>query len=327
LTYHIEGPRERPSAEIYEEISLQVILADQAGFDYAWFAEHHSHIHVGHLPCPLLLALHLAGRTRTIHLGSAVICLNMHHPVDVAERIAVADHLTGGRISPGFGSGSTPQELALFGLPTSVDADVRHAQFAESLRIIRQVWEGEGPKRDATGAAPGYDAPLPRAREDLHRRTWLAANSLDAAKIAGEGGFNMMFSYLRTPDQYAELYAAYRKAGGQGSVAANRPVYVGEDDASAWRDAEPALRALWRRFVSEGKIARDLPEPETFGPDNVPGQFLVGGPKTVADAINALQRRIPFDTINIEPRWAGFSVERIHASIRRFAGEVAPLLA
>src|SRR5579872_464659 len=141
LTYHIEGPRERPSLDIYDEVSRQVVQADELGFHYAWFSEHHSHIHLGHLPCPLLLALHLAGQTRRIHLGTAVICLNMHDPIDIAEQVAVADLLTGGRISPGFGSGSTPQELALFGLP-SVDADTRHAAFAESLRIIREVWSG-----------------------------------------------------------------------------------------------------------------------------------------------------------------------------------------
>src|SRR5262245_23149493 len=165
LTYHLEGPRDRPSLQVYEEVAAQVQLADDLGFDYAWFAEHHSHVHLGHLPCPLLLALALAGRTRRIHLGTAVICLNMHHPVPVAEQVAVADLLTGGRISPGFGSGSTPQELALFGLP-QVDADTRHARFEESLRVIRAVWAGDGAARLAAEGI-GYDTSLPLARPDL----------------------------------------------------------------------------------------------------------------------------------------------------------------
>ena len=323
LTYHVEGSRCRKSEEIYEEIARQVVLADELGFDYAWFAEHHSHVHLGHLPCPLLLALHLTSRTKRIRLGAAVICLNMHHPVDVAEQVAVADLLTGGRISPGFGSGSTPEELALFGLPP-VDSDTRHARFAESLRIIRDVWAGHGPSQPR-GAGPGYDVPLPLARPDLSERSWLAANSLEAARIAGAGGHNMMFSFLRSPEQYEALYAAYREAGGRGSVAANRPTYVGEDDDSAWRDAEPALRILWRRFVGEGKIPRDRPEPERFTLDNAPGQFLVGSAETVAAFIQDLRERIPFDTFNIEPRWEGLSPALVHASLRRFAGEVMTL--
>jgi alkanesulfonate monooxygenase SsuD/methylene tetrahydromethanopterin reductase-like flavin-dependent oxidoreductase (luciferase family) len=324
LTYHVEGPRERPSLEIYEEIAQQVVLADELGFDYAWFSEHHSHVHYGHMPCPLLLALHLAGRTRNIHLGTAVICLNMHDAIAVAEQVAVADLLTGGRISPGFGSGSTPDELALFGRP-SVDAETRHAQFAESLEVMRQVWDGTGPSRPK-GEGPGYGVPLPQGREDLPGRVWLAANSLEAAAIAGERDFNMMFSYLRTPEQYEALYSAYREAGGRRSVAANRPVYVGDDDETAWSEAETGLRTLWRRFVSEGKIPKDRPEPERFDLSNAPGQFLVGGPETVASGIQDLRARVPFDTLNLEPRWAGFAPEAVQGCIRRFAERVIPLL-
>jgi alkanesulfonate monooxygenase SsuD/methylene tetrahydromethanopterin reductase-like flavin-dependent oxidoreductase (luciferase family) len=318
LTYHIEGLRARPSLEIYEEIAAQVRVADGLGFDYAWFAEHHAHIHLGHLPCPLLLALHLAGRTERIHLGTAVICLNMHHPIEIAEQIAVADLLTEGRISPGFGSGSTPEELDLFGLP-SVDADTRHAAFAESLRIIRSVWAGEG-------ESAAYGPPLPVARPDLLARSWVAANSTVAARIAAEGRYNMMFSFLRSPEQYETLAAAYREAGGGGMIAANRPVYVGEDDASAWREAEAALRILWRRFVEEGKIARDRPEPETFTLKNAPGQFVVGCAETVAAHLTELYTRVPFQVFNMEPRWEGLPPEWVHAGLRRFAQGVMPAL-
>lgn len=324
LTYHVEGPCDRPSEEIYAEIAEQVELADEFGYDYVWFAEHHSHVHLGHLPSPLLFALHLAGRTRRVHLGTAVICLNMHHPVEVAEQVAVADHLACGRISPAFGSGSTPEELALYGLP-SVDTETRHARFAESLRIIREVWSGAGPT-EARRVGPGYGAPLPRARPDLLSRSWLAANSLEAAAMAGVGGHNVMFSFLRTPEQYAQLYAAYLGAGGAGSVAANRPVYVGATDASAWEEAEPALRILWKRFVEEGKIPKDRPEPEVFNLENAPGQFLVGSSETVADYIRALRERVPFDTFNLEPRWAGLTPAQVQTTIRRVAEEVRPRL-
>jgi len=324
LTYHVEAPRDRPSEDVYAEIAEQVVLADELGYDYVWFAEHHSHVHLGHLPCPLMYALHLAGRTQRVHLGTAVICLNMHHPIDVAEQVAVADHLTGGRISPGFGSGSTPEELALFGLP-SVDTETRHEQFAASLRTIREVWSGEGPTQ-ARGDNPGHGAPLPRARPDLLARSWLAANSLEAAAMAGVGGHNVMFSFLRTPEQYVSLYAAYLGAGGKGSVAANRPVYVGEDDASAWAEVEPALRLLWRRFVEEGKIPKDRPEPATFNQENAPGQFLVGSAQTVARFIRELQTRVPFDTFNLEPRWSGLTPAQVQTTIRRVANEVRPAL-
>src|SRR4051794_13984949 len=128
ITDHVEGPRDRASAEVYDEIIAQTQLADRLGYDFAWLSEHHAHMHEGHLPAPLLLALHLAGITRRIHLGTAIICLNLHHPIAVAEQCAVADHLMDGRSAFGFGSGSTPEEFALMGLPVTEEAE-RHARF------------------------------------------------------------------------------------------------------------------------------------------------------------------------------------------------------
>src|SRR5207245_2280385 len=108
ITDHLEGPPDRPSREVFNEISDLVRLADEQGIDYFWFAEHHGHAHQGHLPAPLLLALHLANLTKRIHLGTAIICLNLHHPLTVAEQVATADALANGRLAPGLGSGSTP---------------------------------------------------------------------------------------------------------------------------------------------------------------------------------------------------------------------------
>src|SRR6516165_5949507 len=143
ITDHLEGPREQSSAQIYEEVAELVRLADDLGVRYAWFSEHHAHAHHGHLPTPLLFALHLAGQTRQIRLGTAIICLNLHHPLDVAEQVAVADILAGGRLAVGFGSGSTPEEFGLFGLPVT-DDDERHERFEEALRLIRSAWSGNG---------------------------------------------------------------------------------------------------------------------------------------------------------------------------------------
>src|SRR5205814_2571603 len=128
LTDHLEGPRERPSAAIFEEVADLVRLADELGVRYARFSEHHAHAHQGHLPTPLLFALHLAGQTRQIGLGTAIICLNLHQPLNVAEQVNVADILSNHRLAPGFGSGSTPEEFKLFDLAETADEE-RHTRF------------------------------------------------------------------------------------------------------------------------------------------------------------------------------------------------------
>ena len=209
LTDHLEGPRDRPSAEIFDEVSDLVRLADDLGVRYAWFSEHHAHAHHGHLPAPLLFALYLAGQTTRIRLGTAIICLNLHHPLAVAEQVAVADML----------------------------------------------------------------------------------------------------------------------AGGTGLVAANRPVFVGPDDASAFARAEPALRTLWHRFRDEGKIPAGTPEPES--PADLcahPINFVVGGLGSVARQLRKLHAQVPFDVANVEVRWTGLTHEQVRDSLRRLMEDVVPRL-
>ena len=110
----------------------------------------------------------------------------------------------------GFGSGSTPEEFGLFGLEETGEHE-RHARFAEALRIIRVGLEprGIGP---ATGGAdrPHRSSRSPRtgpcpSPRHLAGRCWLAVNSVGSARIAGSLGFNMLFSHLRTPEQYRSM--------------------------------------------------------------------------------------------------------------------------
>ncbi len=322
LTDHLEGPPERPSSAIFDEVAEIVRFADRLGVGYAWFAEHHAHAHQGHLPTPLLFALHLAGQTRSIRLGTAITCLNLHHPLDVAEQVAVADVLTGGRMAVGFGSGSTPEESALFGR-SGADEAGRHARFEDALRTILSAWGGAGPPSLLDPPRPA----LPIPSSDLPGRCWQAVNSAGSARIAGRLGFNVLFSHLRTPAQYREYVAAYREAGGSGLVAANRPVFVGPDDGAAFAIAEPALRILWRRFRREGKIPDGTPEPDD--PVDLcahPINFVVGGPDTVARQLLALHEEVPFDVANVEVRWAGLDHGTALDSLGRLVEEVMPRL-
>lgn len=326
ITDHLEAPRDVRSSEVYDRIVEQTILADHLGFDYAWFAEHHAHAHQGHLPAPLLLALHVAGETERIRLGTAIICLNLHHPLAVAEQTAVADLLCGGRLSPGFGSGSTPEEFALFGLPVTEEQQ-RHEQFAAALRLIQSAWRGhvDEPEGRAFRIAP--HAFLPVASKDLTGRSWVAVNSIGAARIAGRFGFNMLFSHLRTPAQYRQYRSAYHDAGGRGLVAANRPIHVAKDDVTAFAQIEPALRTLWRRFRAEGKIDASRQEPRDVRELCAhPINFVVGGPDSVARQLLDLHGQCPYDVANIEVRWDGLSDAHIHDCMRHFAQGVRPLI-
>jgi alkanesulfonate monooxygenase SsuD/methylene tetrahydromethanopterin reductase-like flavin-dependent oxidoreductase (luciferase family) len=321
LTEHLEGDADASSSEIFQTAAELVQVADALGFCYAWFAEHHAHVHRGHLPTPLLLAVHLAAKTTNIALGTGVICLNQHRAIDVAEQVAVADVLTGGRLAIGFGSGSTPLEAVMFGLP-EISEHQRHQRFDDSLLSIERRWAGK-----VDGVETPSFRPLPKPAPDLMRRCWSAANSTGAATVAGWHGLNIMFSHLRTAAQYQSYAHAYRAAGGRGRIAANRPVILGETGAQAAEIGENAVRRLWRRFRAEGKIGNDIREPDSLAEVCAhPLNFIIGGPSTVATEILALHDASPFDVLNVEVTWDGLTAADSQRTLRLLVAEVMPIL-
>ena len=110
----LQSPTAQPSAEIFSRATEIAQVADGMGFDSIWCAEHHFSTY-GYLSRPLMLAVHLASKTERIRVGSAVVVLPLHHPLVVAEEIATADQLSGGRLDVGLGRGYQPYEFARLG--------------------------------------------------------------------------------------------------------------------------------------------------------------------------------------------------------------------
>ncbi|MBA3378899.1 MAG: LLM class flavin-dependent oxidoreductase, partial [Chloroflexia bacterium] len=101
-------------AEIYGNVSELFIRADELGIDTGWVAQHHFGHHGG-LPSPFVFFGSIAGRTKHLGLGTAVITLALEDTVRVAEDAAVLETLHPGRLQLGVGTGfATDPVLAAF---------------------------------------------------------------------------------------------------------------------------------------------------------------------------------------------------------------------
>ncbi|NEY34062.1 LLM class flavin-dependent oxidoreductase, partial [Streptomyces sp. PRKS01-65] len=88
--------------------------AESLGLDDVWLTEHHFlESAVG--PSALALAAYLLGRTRAVHVGTAVTVLPLHSPVHTAEQTALLDQLSGGRFVLGVGRGVPGVEYDVLG--------------------------------------------------------------------------------------------------------------------------------------------------------------------------------------------------------------------
>jgi len=121
--------------------TLEMIqLADQAGFETAWAAEHHA-LEMTIAPNPFQLLTWWADHTENIRLGTGVVNAAYWHPINLAGEAAMLDLISGGRLDFGIGSGAYQREFDRM-MPGLAQTDGwRYIQ--EMLPLVRQLWKGD----------------------------------------------------------------------------------------------------------------------------------------------------------------------------------------
>lgn len=84
----------------------------------------------------------LAAHTRTLSVGSLVLCDAFRHPAVLAKQAVSLDHASNGRYELGIGWGSVPAEFPVFGIG-STEPRARVDRLRESLTVMRALWAGE----------------------------------------------------------------------------------------------------------------------------------------------------------------------------------------
>jgi limonene 1,2-monooxygenase len=130
---------ENPTVALRRDLELVEYL-DRWSYDEAWFGEHHS---AGYeiIASPEMFAAAAAERTRHIRLGTGVVSLPYHHPLMVADRMVLLDHLTLGRAMFGVGPGALPSDAFMMG----IDPIRQRERMEESLDAILALFAGDEP--------------------------------------------------------------------------------------------------------------------------------------------------------------------------------------
>lgn len=132
------------SREVIGNSIEQTVMAEQAGFDTAWYAEHHFN-NYSLSPSPLMMVAHAAAKTHRIRLGTAVCILPLYHPARFLAEVGFVDTVSNGRLDLGVGSGYQQFEFERFG----VDITESGAIFNEFLDVIpkgltQKIFEHDG---------------------------------------------------------------------------------------------------------------------------------------------------------------------------------------
>ena len=135
--FHLLG--DNPTLALERDLET-IQWLDYLGYDEAWIGEHHS---AGWetIASPEVFIGVAAERTRHIKLGTGVISLPYHHPLMVANRMVLLDHLTKGRVMLGVGPGALVSDAYALG----IDPPTQRPRMDESIGIIKRLLTEENP--------------------------------------------------------------------------------------------------------------------------------------------------------------------------------------
>lgn len=296
------SPGREDDHRMFREIIEQVRLAEELDFDIIWAVEHTALTMYAHMSAPETFLAYVAGITTRIGIGHGVICLppKMNHPVKVAERCAMLDILSNGRLHVGFGKGGTEQEAGTFGYSKAELAPM----IEEAMRLVPRIWTEEIVEHHGEFIDLPPRPIHPKPLQDPHPPLYMACTQTSTLVDAGGRGIGALVLGFGGPDQVAEKNLVYRKAFASrdpanqvGSrptehLAALCPAIVLDDGLEARRIGMRGQR-FFMESISHWASARVLPMPT---PDTWPDDLLT----QTGDGTNVIETAIGSERFSVD---------------------------
>ncbi|MEV7193273.1 LLM class flavin-dependent oxidoreductase [Streptomyces sp. NPDC093510] len=315
-------------------------VAEEAGLDSVWLAEHHF-VPYGTCPSAVTLAALLLGRTRRIRVGTAVSVLPTAHPVALGEQAALLHMTSGGRFSLGVGRGGPWVDLEVFG----AGLEAYEKGFPESLDLLLR-WLRE-PRVEGNGDRFAFRevAVVPRPQEALPGQgdtagpeVVVACTSPSSVRLAAQRCLPMLLGMHVGDDEKAEMVALWdRHARAAGhdpeKVAAASHVSAGVAQIADRRlEAAETLQKTMPGWLKQGLDAhvtvdgrhRAMRDPGAYT-ELLCGLHPVGTPQVCADRIAATSERTGITRFALLVEGSG-DLAATEENVRRLGAEVLPQL-
>ncbi|MCZ0737841.1 LLM class flavin-dependent oxidoreductase [Phreatobacter sp. AB_2022a] len=233
------------------EDTLRLIAAGEAlGFDGAWIRQRHLEHSISSATVMLAAA---SQRTRTIALGTAVIQMGYENPFRLAEDLATADLLSGGRLQVGL-SAAPPEHARLLGnrFRDGDEGDGGDQSYSRLERLVGNL-RGELIGSDETfiSSAAGRMRPAIRpVAPGLTERLWLSAGSTRSVEWAARNGFNLLIGNINLAGDTSGFVATQRDHVARFRALSDATIAVGRVILPL-NGADGRTRERYRAFAAE----------------------------------------------------------------------------
>ncbi len=343
----------KKGAKLYNRYMDELVYADELGFDGVCVNEHHQNAY-GLMPIPGVIAGALVRQTKRAKvavLGRALPLLN--YPLSVAEEFAMLDNISEGRLIAGFVRGIGAEYHT-----TGVNPAESHGRFHEAHDLIVRAWTETGPFAfEGKYYHVEYVNTWPRPYQQPHPPIWIPSQG-SRETIEWSSHPSRKYTYLQTfspTEQLARFMQMYKdqaeKYGyeaGPDQLGWAVPIYVGESDESAKRDAAQHIENFYNKFA---KMTLELLLPpgyislasmqaladksraslasgtnQTVDDFLKKGIFICGGPDSVAQQLEDYQKKIGFGKVICLMQFGTLPADLTKNSMELFARKVMPKL-
>lgn len=324
---------ENYSGNMHESIMQQlelVELADELGFDEAWFGEHHFNA-FSVIPDPAAMIGYAAGRTGCIRLGTAGFLAPFYHPVRLAESIAVLDNLSNGRLNAGFAKGGFAPDTRYF---FQNKEELREIMY-ESVEAIDSLLHNNDTKYSGAFVQTQN---IPIEPHPIQKRIpfFIATfSSPETIAFAARHGYGLMMSQGASLHECIEARNLYRSiAGHDPQIIMMRVFYLADSYEEAARNVLPGIDHFVRcmRAVQEEQIQPTfdhehyealLKERKAFfNGQKFFENGIIGTPAQCITTIKTIQKELNYVHLVLKPSSTDHSQNRWMLS--RFNAEIRP---
>ena len=344
--FFFQAPPWQTHPEIIHRELQQMEWAEEHGFDEVWLTEHHF-IDYGLAVDPATLAAAAASRTRRVRIGLAAAILPFHHPVRLAEQLALIDIISNGRLDVGLGRGNRPAEFLGYNVP----AEESRERFDETVEVMRRAWtEDHFSHRGRFYTVPEARV-IPKPLQRPHPPLYQVCVSRDGIENTALRGWPMLNSLLFGPVEQLiasrDTYVDTLKKVGRSEAevrqllsrwGVSRQIYVADTDAQALEEArnfEMWYQESFRRFIVPERIEDAHPSlqpgframaerlSKVTWEELVRETLAFGAPDTVARHIE-IMRQMGVGQVLCWMNFGGLPQDKIRRSMELFAREVLP---
>ena len=339
----------------FDEAFAMADAAEMGGLDGVWLAERHfaaprSPLDTGGagipsvVSAPLIISSAIVARYQRLRVGVAVNVLPLAHPIRLAEEVATVDHISRGRVEFGVGRSGFARAYEGYGISYAESRE----RFQESLDVILSAWTNERFSHEGKYYQFNDVCVIPKPFQKPYPPLRIAATTKETFPQVGRQGLPVFVGLrgMDRPTLAASLdeYRAAWKGAGHGddaSVFLRIPVYVGETDQQAHADAEESTMRSYRRlaqnFLNSATVAGATPSEERVQrghqlsaigyEDLLRDRLAYGSPDTVTRLLREIIEEQGLSGVVAEVNvGGGIAKDKVLASVKRFATEVAPAL-